>query len=59
MPLGPAEVNIEERQQAGRAAAIAANATEPKQYGQTSENWHPYTYWWLKGYNEAVEQANG
>lgn len=55
MPLGPAEVNIEERKQAGRDAANAANATEPKPFGQTSESTYPYTYWYLVGYNETVD----
>lgn len=59
MPLGPSEVNIEARMQAGRDAAAERNATEQKPYGQTTETNYPYTYWWLKGYNEAVEQANG
>lgn len=54
MPLGPAEVDAEERKQAGRDAAIAAGATEEKPFGQTSEINHPYTYWWIVGYNEAV-----
>lgn len=54
MPLGPSEVNIEERKQAGRDTAAARNATEPKPFGQTSETTYPYTYWWLVGYNEAV-----
>ncbi|EFG75296.1 hypothetical protein HMPREF0591_4796 [Mycobacterium parascrofulaceum ATCC BAA-614] len=57
MPLGPSEVNISARKQAGRDAATAANATEPKPYGQTSENNYPYTYWWLKGYNDAVAEV--
>ncbi|MDV6979669.1 hypothetical protein [Mycobacterium intracellulare] len=59
MPLGPSEVNIEERKQSGRDAAAARNATEPKSFGQTSESNYPYTYWWLVGYNEIVEKANG
>lgn len=54
MPLGPAEVDADERKQAGREAAIAAGASEPKEYGQTSESNHPYTYWWLVGWNEEV-----
>lgn len=54
MPLGPAEVDIEARKQSGRDAAIEAGATEPKPYGQTSENVYPYTYWFIVGYNEAV-----
>lgn len=54
MALGPGEVNAEERKQAGREAAIAAKATELKEYGQTSELLHPYTYWWLVGWNGAV-----
>lgn len=56
MPLGPAEVDIEQRKQDGRAAAIADSATEPKPFGQTSENTYPYTYWYLVGYNEAVTE---
>lgn len=56
MPLGPSEVNIAERKQEGHDAAAAANATEPKPYGQTSDTCYPYTYWWLVGYNEFVAQ---
>lgn len=45
---------IEARKQQGRDAAIALKATEPKEYGQTSETVYPYTYWWKFGWNEVV-----
>lgn len=49
------QINIEERLEAGRNAAIAQNATETKPFGQTSEENYPYTYWYIKGFNEVVE----
>lgn len=50
------DVNIEDRKRAGRDAAIAANATEHKPTGQTSPELYPFTYWWVIGYNEAVDE---
>lgn len=57
MPLEPAEVNPEERKRAGRAAAIAERATQRKPTGQTSPEVYPYTYWWIVGYNEQVDEG--
>lgn len=56
MPLGPEEVDIEERKRAGAAAAIADEATEHKPLGQTSPEVYPYTHHWIVGYNEAVDE---
>jgi hypothetical protein len=55
MPLNASQVNIEEQKQKGRDAAIAANATEPKELRDGLEEEYPYTYWWWVGYNEAIE----
>lgn len=54
MPLEPSQVDSEERKRAGREAALAEGATEPKDFGQTSPEKYPFTYWWVVGYNEAV-----
>lgn len=54
MPLGPSQVNIDERKAAGHAAAVAAGATEAWPYGQTTPENYCYTYWWVYGYNQAV-----
>lgn len=59
MPLGPNDVNIDERKRAGRDASIAAKATKHKPTGQTSEDVHPFTYWWVVGYNDAVDELAG
>lgn len=40
---------------AGYERAESENATEPKPFGQTSEEVYPYTYWWIIGYNQYVE----
>lgn len=58
MALSSADIDIEERKRAGRDAAIATNATEMKPTGQTSPEVYPFTYWWVVGYNEAVEDAS-
>lgn len=50
-------LDIEERKQLGREAAIEREATEHKPYGQTSETVYPYTYWWVKGFNEQVDKG--
>lgn len=56
MPLTAEQIYVEQRLQAGRAAAFAANASELKHYGQTSETCYPYTYWWIRGFNDAVAE---
>lgn len=43
MPLGPDEVDVEARKQAGRDAAIADKAKKHKPVGQTSEKNYPFT----------------
>lgn len=47
---------IERRKEQGRQAAREAQATELKPTGQTSSDNYPYTYWYMIGYNEAVEE---
>lgn len=55
MPLTPNQVDPEARKATGYAAAQAVGATEHKSFGQTSPTVYPYTYWWIVGYNEAVD----
>ena len=55
MPLEAHQIDEEERKEAGRQAAIAAGATEKKPHGNTSATVHPYTYWYVVGWNEVVE----
>lgn len=52
------DVNIDERKAAGHAAALATHATEHKDVGATSETNFPYTYWFVVGYNEAVDEQS-
>lgn len=56
MALQPDDVDIDERKSAGRAAAIAAGATEHKPFGQTSPESYPFTYWFVVGFNEGVDE---
>lgn len=56
MPLGPSQIDVESRKQAGRSAALAEHATEHKPMGQTSPELYPFTYWYVVGYNEAVDE---
>lgn len=56
MAIEATQVNIDERKAAGRAAAQAEQATKPKPFGQTSPTAFPYTYWYVVGYNDWVEQ---
>jgi hypothetical protein len=56
MPLD--RVDVEERKLAGHDAAYERTATEHKPFGQTSETVYPYTYWWVVGFNEAVDEIN-
>lgn len=46
---------IAQRIEAGKEAARDAKAKEHKPFGQTSEDNYPWTYWWIKGYNEQVD----
>lgn len=57
MALSASDVDIEQQKAAGRTAAIQASATEHKTTGQTSPDQHPFTYWWVVGYNEAIDQG--
>lgn len=57
MPLTASQVNPDERKLAGRAAAVAAGATEPKPIRDGLLEEYPYTYWWRVGYNEAIEEG--
>ena len=50
-------VDIEARKAAGRKAAQDEGATEHKPLGDTSPEQYPYTYWFVIGYNEAVDEA--
>lgn len=54
MALTADQVGVEERKAAGRAAAIARGATEPKALREGLEEEYPYTYWYWVGYNEYV-----
>lgn len=56
MPLEAQDVDVDARKAAGRRAAIDEKATQFKEYGQTSPELFPYTYWWTFGYNEAVRK---
>lgn len=63
MPLAPEEIDAEERMEAGRQQAAADKAglkknqsLKEKPVGQTSETVYPYTYWWVRGYNEFVSE---
>lgn len=56
MPLGSEEIDVEERKHAGGLAARVAKAKEHKPLGQTSPEVYPYTYHWIVGYNEAVDE---
>lgn len=47
---------IKARIAAGYESAETLHATELKPFGQTSEDVYPYTYWWVKGYNQYVEE---
>ncbi|BCO56100.1 hypothetical protein MINTM005_13440 [Mycobacterium intracellulare] len=49
---------IQERLDSGAQAARDQSATEHKQYGQTSETVYPYTYWWIKGFNDAIDAGS-
>ncbi|AYB69898.1 hypothetical protein SEA_LITTLELAF_94 [Mycobacterium phage LittleLaf] len=56
------EVDIEARIEAGRSAAESAAAHGPvehKPFGQTSPVIYPYTYWYVYGYNQYVDEVNG
>ncbi|MEE3066556.1 MAG: hypothetical protein VYA67_21880 [Actinomycetota bacterium] len=55
MALTAAEVNVEERKAAGRAAAIAKGATQRKELREGLEDDYPYTYWYWVGWNEYVD----
>lgn len=51
---------IAERKEAGRRAAEVASeggeiTVEEKPYGQTSAKVYPYTYWYVKGWNDFVK----
>ena len=48
---------INQRIESGRQRAIEEEATEHKPFGQTSEDVYAYTYWWVVGYNQAVDEA--
>ena len=53
------ESQAEERREAGRRAAELASenntiAIEAKPYGQTTPEIYPYTYWWVKGWNDFI-----
>lgn len=47
---------IKARIAAGYERAEQESATDPKPFGQTSEELYPYTYWWVVGYNQAVDE---
>lgn len=49
------------RTEAGRQAALNDSSDgeleiEEKPVGQTSAEVYPYTYWWVKGYNDQVAE---
>ncbi|QDH84897.1 hypothetical protein SEA_Phreeze_33 [Mycobacterium phage Phreeze] len=60
MPLSAEQVNEEQRKEAGRQAARAhlskAGNVEAKPVGNTSATEYPYTYWYVVGWNEVVEE---
>lgn len=61
MPLEANEVDSEGRKAEGRRAALIAARIDgqevaTKEYGDTSEENYPYTYWWKVGWNEGVEE---
>lgn len=58
MALTADEVNVEERKAAGRAAALAKGATQPKTLREGLAEEYPYTYWYWVGYNEHVESLS-
>lgn len=47
---------IKARVALGYEQAQHDQATELKPFGQTSEDVYPYTFWWVKGYNQFVEE---
>lgn len=51
------QFDIEERKAQGRQSARVRHATLPKEFGQTSPEVYPYTYWWIVGYNEVVNSG--
>lgn len=60
MALEAYQVNEEERKEAGRQAAQAVldstGTVERKPVGNTSATEYPYTYWYVVGWNEIVEE---
>lgn len=61
MPLSPDEVDADTRQEEGRRAALIAakidgDKVERKEFGQTSPEVYPYTYWFVKGWNRGVDE---
>jgi len=59
MALTADQFDINARIVEGAAAAVRARATEHKPFGQTSPENHPYTYYWVLGYNKAVDTMVG
>jgi hypothetical protein len=60
VPLNADEFDTNKRFEEGWQAAKNAShggevAIDKKPFGQTSETVYPYTYWWVKGWNAAVE----
>ncbi len=51
-------VDIQARKDAGRLAAQDEQATEHKPVGNTSPENFPYTYWYVIGYNEYVDEQS-
>jgi len=41
----------------GYLAAQEAKATEKKPYGQTTPTNYSFTYWYVKGWNDAVDKS--
>ena len=56
MTFDDTPVDIDGQMQLGRQRAIATGATKHKKYGQTSPENYAYTYWWIAGYNAAVDE---
>lgn len=59
--IGSRDHDPDDRYNQGKRAAMIAvkvdgEVIEEKPYGQTSEDVYPYTYWWVKGWNDAVAE---